>query len=66
MTDEHLMTGDWAQESEDYDFLSALPPVPMDNDAWKAFQRPADIDIDWHRTENQGPIGSCQGHSLSS
>ena len=66
MTDEHMMTGDWAQESEDYDFLSALPPVPMDNDAWKAFQRPADIDIDWHRTENQGPIGSCQGHSLSS
>lgn len=66
MSDESSMTGDWAREQENYDFLRSLAPVPMRTAAWKSFQRPAEVDTNWHRTENQGSIGSCQGHSLSS
>lgn len=51
---------------EDREMLNSLPKAPMDTEAWKAFQRPAEVGIDWHRTENQGHIGSCQGESLSS
>lgn len=51
---------------EDRGLLAALPEAPMKSAAWQAFTRPAEIDITWHRTENQGSIGSCQGHGLSS
>ena len=51
---------------EDRGLLAALPEAPMKSAAWQAFKRPAEIDIKWHRTENQGSIGSCQGHGLSS
>lgn len=51
---------------EDRQFLTALPEVSYDTAAWRAFSRPAEVDIKWHRTENQGSIGSCQGHDLSS
>lgn len=66
MSTEPRMTGDWAYEKEDYSFLERLEAVPMKTALWESFQRPAEIVIDWHRTENQGQIGSCQGHSLSS
>lgn len=57
---------DYDYDREDHDFVEGLPSVPMKSAAWEAFSRPAEVLIDWHRTENQGPIGSCQGHSLSS
>jgi len=60
------MIGDYNWQKEDFDYLNRLPEVPMHTEAWKAFSRPAEIDISWHRTENQGQIGSCQGHALSS
>lgn len=66
MSDDSSMTGDWAREQENYDFLRSLAPVPMRTAAWKSFQRPAEVDTNWHQTENQGSIGSCQGHSMSS
>jgi hypothetical protein len=47
-------------------FLYNLPQAPMKTAEWSAFSRPAEVDISWHRTENQGQIGSCQGHALSS
>ncbi len=51
---------------EDREFLNALPEMPMQSAAWRAFVRPAAVDVTWHRTENQGQIGSCQGHALTS
>lgn len=51
---------------EDRDLLLSLPDAPMKSAEWQAFSRPAEVDISWHRTENQGSIGSCQGHGLSS
>ena len=51
---------------EDRPMLNALPEAPMKTAAWRAFKRPAEVDVTWHRTENQGSIGSCQGHDLSS
>lgn len=63
MTDPIL---DYLPEREDKEFLSALPEAPMKTTAWEAFSRPADVDVKWHRTENQGQLGSCQGHGLSS
>lgn len=57
---------DYVYEREDHQFVKSLPEAPMKSAAWQAFSRPDEVLIDWHRTENQGPIGSCQGHSLSS
>ena len=51
---------------EDRGLLAALPEAPMQSAAWKAFNRPVEVDTKWHRTENQGQIGSCQGHGISS
>jgi len=60
------MTGDYAIDNEDFSFLDSLPEAPMQSSEWQNFKRPEEIDINWHKTENQGPIGSCQGHSVSS
>jgi len=53
-------------EREDHDFLSVIPEAPMASSAWASFSRPSEVTVEWHRTENQGPMGSCQGHSISS
>lgn len=66
MSTEPLMVGDWAWEQEDYGYLQNLPESPVRGPAWEAFKRPPEVNINWHRTENQGRIGSCQGHALSS
>lgn len=50
-------------ELEDQTFLAAQGEVPQ---AFMAFQRPAEVGVDWHKSENQGQIGSCQGNDLSS
>lgn len=50
-------------ELEDRNFLARLKPLPV---SFTTFARPAEVDVDWHRTENQGPIGSCQGNDLAS
>lgn len=63
---ESFMTGDYAADHEDFAFLESLPDAPMQTSAWQAFTRPEEVDISWHRAEDQGQIGSCQGHSLSS
>jgi hypothetical protein len=60
------MQGDWAWEQEDRLFLRTLAELPLQSEAWFKFSRPEEVSIDWHRTENQGQIGSCQGHSVSS
>ncbi len=59
-------TGSYVWERENQDFLQALPEAPMQSAEWKAFSRPAEITIDWHQSEDQGQIGSCQGNGLSS
>lgn len=48
---------------EDRAAFDALPPIPR---AFAAFSRPAEVPVDWHKTENQGQIGSCQGNGLTS
>lgn len=48
---------------EDYTYLATLPTMP---DAFMTFQRPAEVPVEWHRTENQGRLGSCQGTALTS
>ena len=50
-------------ELEDRKFLSKLAQIPM---SFQTFSRPAEVDVDWHKTENQGQIGSCQGNDLAS
>ena len=60
------MQGDYHAEREDVAFLGALSAAPMQSEAWKEFARPAEVLVDWHVVENQGAIGSCQGHSVSS
>lgn len=55
---------DW--EKEDHGFLAALPDIPMKTAEWEALKRPDKIDTDWHKPENQGQIGSCQGNSVTS
>lgn len=57
---------DYDPDREDKEFLTALPEAPMQSSAWQSFSRPSEVSVDWHRTENQGQIGSCQGHGLSS
>jgi len=48
---------------EDRGALQALPPIPR---AFANFARAAEVLVDWHKTENQLQIGSCQGNGLTS
>lgn len=50
-------------ELEDRHYLSRLPELPSD---FRTYSRPDHIDVEWHKTENQGRIGSCQGNGLTS
>ena len=61
-----ILPDDYRWEQEDHAFLDALPQAPMQTSAWAAFSRPREIGIEWHQSENQGQIGSCQGNGLSS
>lgn len=51
---------------EDRKLLELLPELPMKSGAWGDFVRPKKVGVDWHKTENQGQIGSCQGNGLTS
>ncbi len=44
---------------EDYEYLESLPQGAPE--AFAAFQPPPEVGVDWHMTENQGRIGSCNG-----
>ena len=57
---------DYDYDREDHDFLKSIPEAPMKSSEWASFSRPEEVLVDWHKTENQGPMGSCQGHSISS
>jgi len=48
---------------EDLAYYESLEETPK---AYRSVSRPSEILLDWHKTENQGPIGSCQGHALTS
>lgn len=48
---------------EDRAMLNGLHNIPK---AFKSFSRPVEVLVDWHKTENQGPIGACQGNDLAS
>lgn len=50
-------------EKEDRELLGALPKLPK---AWSLYSRPASVSVNWHKTENQGNMGSCRGHSGTS
>ena len=50
-------------ELEDRAYLERLEELPV---AFRTFSRPPEVGVDWHKTENQGPIGSCQGNDLTS
>jgi hypothetical protein len=50
-------------ELEDRRYLSKLGAIP---DVFMTWSRPAEVPVDWHKTENQGQIGSCQGNGLTS
>lgn len=50
-------------ELEDRELLAGLRDVPR---AFKSFARPASVGLEWHHTENQGQLGSCQGNDLAS
>lgn len=50
-------------EMEDREFLSGLRDIPQ---SFKGFARPESVGVEWHKTENQGSIGSCQGNDLAS
>ncbi len=58
---------DYDYDREDHEFVNAIAELPVKSSAWEAFSRPKEVTVtDWHKTENQGPMGSCQGHSISS
>lgn len=44
---------------ENYEELEALPQSAPD--AFATFEAPPEVTIDWHVTENQGRLGSCNG-----
>jgi hypothetical protein len=48
---------------ENFEELAAMPSLP---ETFMAFERPKEVPVDWHRTENQGRLGSCQGTALTS
>jgi len=50
-------------DREDRCYLDGLIEIPI---SFATFGRPAEIGVEWHHTENQGPIGSCQGNDLTS
>jgi hypothetical protein len=50
-------------ELEDRAFLAELREIPQ---AFKTFARPDSVGVEWHKDENQGRLGSCQGNDLSS
>lgn len=50
-------------ELEDRNFLTSLAQIPAE---FSTFARPESVGVEWHHTENQGQIGSCQGNDLSS
>lgn len=53
----------WDREDRDALYADAVE-IPQ---AFRSFARPEEIDPrPWHKIENQGPVGSCQGHSISS
>lgn len=54
---------DSIQAAEDEELFSELPSLP---DEVRTFARPEEISINWHKTQNQGRLGSCQGSDLSS
>lgn len=56
----------YAWEREDKEFINSLNDAPMRSSEWENFSRPPEVTVEWHKTENQGQIGSCQGNSLSS
>lgn len=54
----------WDPAHEDRKWLSSLRAFPH---VWRGFGRPAEVSaIPWHRKENQGRLGSCQGNAQSS
>jgi hypothetical protein len=61
---ETIFTG-YAFEHEDRDwFARTAKPLPH---LWRTMERPKAISSRaWHRTEDQGPQGSCQGNSCAS
>lgn len=44
---------------ENYEELEALPQGAPD--AFAAFEAPPEVGVDWHQTENQKRLGSCNG-----
>lgn len=43
---------------ENYDELAAMPDLPA---AFMAFNAPPQVKVDWHKTEHQARLGSCNG-----
>lgn len=66
MSIDPIISNSYNWEKEDQGFLASLPDVPMKTSEWESLKRPDQIDVDWHKPENQGDIGSCQGNSLTS
>ena len=58
-----MSEGNWDYSLEDDEFFKGLPELP---ETWAVFSRPESVAVDWHKTENQGRIGSCQGNDLAS
>jgi hypothetical protein len=51
-------------DEEDREFLASFKPLPQ---SFKGFGRPKKISADdYHRDEDQGPMGSCRGNSGTS
>lgn len=50
-------------ELEDRGMLAQLRELPRE---FRTYSRPKFVSVDWHKTENQGPIGSCRGNALAS
>lgn len=59
----HQVIDNCRLEMEDREFLATLQDIPPE---FAQFSRPETVGVEWHHTENQGPIGSCQGNDLSS
>ena len=59
--DSHI--GSCRLDLEDRSMLAALPAVPR---SFRGFSRPEQVGVEWHRHEQQGRMGSCQGNDLTS
>ena len=66
MSIDPAFTNSYNWEKEDKSFIASLPDVPMTTSEWESFSRPDHIDVNWHKPEDQGQIGSCQGNALTS